>query len=173
MECFVTKILKLYEAHLAQSPQCGRPNFVIFNLWFILTYPIDLIWLAFVVNGGGVNITGEPPSMISPIFFILYFYLSWQFHLSNWSGQKLSRTRWRRTPQLWQLKLAIFCLPILILFFNNTYSESFMCLAWMVKKFEFWRTQLDPPLWCPKFCKILSFLHICLSWTFHASSASG
>ena len=34
-------------------------NFVIY-LWFILIYPIDLIRLDFVVNGGGVNIIGEP-----------------------------------------------------------------------------------------------------------------
>ena len=41
-----------YRAHLAWSFQRGPPNFVTFNLGFILTYSIDLICLAFVVNGG-------------------------------------------------------------------------------------------------------------------------
>ena len=41
-----------YRAHSAWSFQYGSPNFVTFNLGFILTYSIDLICLAFVVNGG-------------------------------------------------------------------------------------------------------------------------
>ena len=47
-----------YRAHLVWPPQCGPPNFVTFNLLIILTYPIDLNCLAFVVDGGGVNIIG-------------------------------------------------------------------------------------------------------------------
>ena len=39
-------------AHLAWSFQSGLANFVTFNLGSILTYSIDLICLAFVVNGG-------------------------------------------------------------------------------------------------------------------------
>ena len=49
-----------YRAHLAWSFQCGSPNFVTFNHEFILTYSIDLICLAFVVMGAGVNIIGGP-----------------------------------------------------------------------------------------------------------------
>ena len=41
-----------HRAHLAMSFQCGPPNFVTFNLGFISTYSIDLVCLAFVVNGG-------------------------------------------------------------------------------------------------------------------------
>ena len=41
-----------YRAHLAWSFQYGPPNFVTFNLGSILTYSIDLICLAFVVNEG-------------------------------------------------------------------------------------------------------------------------
>ena len=41
-----------YRAYLAWSFQCGPPNFVTFNLGSILTYLMDLICLAFVVNGG-------------------------------------------------------------------------------------------------------------------------
>ena len=41
-----------YRAHLAWSFECGPPNFVTFNLGSILTYSIDLVCLAFVVNGG-------------------------------------------------------------------------------------------------------------------------
>ena len=44
-----------YRAHLAWSLYCESPNFVTFNLGFILSYPIDLICLALVVNGGQVS----------------------------------------------------------------------------------------------------------------------
>ena len=40
-----------YRAHFAWSFQCGPPNFVTFNLGSISTYSIDLICLAFVLNG--------------------------------------------------------------------------------------------------------------------------
>ena len=76
-----------YRAHLAWSFQCGPPNFVIFNLGFILTYSIDLNCLAFVVNGAGVNIIGGPLQYGIPNFFhaivlpmlkILFFFkLEW------------------------------------------------------------------------------------------------
>ena len=49
-----------YGAHLAWSFQRGAPNFFTSNLGFMLTYSIDLICLAFAVNGAGVNIIGEP-----------------------------------------------------------------------------------------------------------------
>ena len=49
-----------YMAHLARSFRCGPLNFVTFNLGFVLSYLIDLICLAFVVNGAGVNIIGGP-----------------------------------------------------------------------------------------------------------------
>ena len=41
-----------YRAHLAWSFQGGPPNFVTFNVGFILIYSINLICLAFLVNGG-------------------------------------------------------------------------------------------------------------------------
>ena len=56
---FVFKILKFEGAYVAWSSQCGPPNFVIY-LCFILTYPVDLIRLDFVVMGGGVNIIVGP-----------------------------------------------------------------------------------------------------------------
>ena len=61
-----------YRAHLAWSLQCGPPNFVTFNLGFILTYPIDLICVDFC----GFH------SMTSPKFFMLSFYLCLNFHFS-------------------------------------------------------------------------------------------
>ena len=49
------------------------------------------------------------------------------------------------------------------LFFMFAYPENFMCLAWVVKKLEFWWPCLrgTPDFDIPKFCQILSFLHIC------------
>ena len=147
-------------------------------------------------------------------FFILYFYLSWKFYLSNLSCWKFWRTHLRRTPLLWHLNLLIFYLPILISSFFYTYlfrnfhvsisngwkvwilkdsifvpqilsslifpsyllgyPEILMCLAYTVKKFEFWRPCLRGTLHCRtlKFCQILYFLHIYLFWKFHQSSVS-
>ena len=46
------------------------------------------------------------------------------------------------------------------LFFIFAYPENFMCLASVVKKFEFMRPCLrDPYFGTPKFCQILSFRH--------------
>ena len=38
-------------------------------------------------------------------------------------------------------------------FFIFAYPENFMCLAWVVKKFQFWRPRLRgiPPTWHPGF----------------------
>ena len=54
----------------------------------------------------------------------------------------------------------IFYLSILILSsFYICLFWKFLCLAWMVKKFELWRTPILVP---QTFCQILSFFHICL-----------
>ena len=64
------------------------------------------------------------------------------------------------------LSSLIFCPSFII-----TYFESFICLAWMLEKVKFWRTQTrDPTFWCRKFCEVLSFLNICLFWKFDVSS---
>ena len=49
-----------------------------------------------------------------------------------------------------------------------------MCLAYTIKKFEFWRPRLrGTPHWStPKFCQILSLLHIYLFRKFHQFSVS-
>ena len=62
-----------YSAHLAWSFQCGSPNFVTFNLGFILTYPIDLICLAFVLIGGRCQHKWRNPLVWYPQNFLCFF----------------------------------------------------------------------------------------------------
>ena len=62
---------------MAWSFQCDPLNFVTFNLGFIVTYSIDLICLAFVVNGGryqhdwGTSIAWHPKKF--SCYLITYF----------------------------------------------------------------------------------------------------
>ena len=60
---------------MAWSFQCGTPNFVTFNLELILTYSIDSICLAFVVNGGRCQQLEDLYSMASQKYFMLSYYL--------------------------------------------------------------------------------------------------
>ena len=72
---------------MAWSFQCGPRNFVTFNLGFILTYSIDLICLAFVVNGGRCQHNWRTPLVwrtkifhviVLPMLKILFFFkLEW------------------------------------------------------------------------------------------------
>ena len=51
------------------SPQCGPLSFVIFNLRFILIYPIDLIFcINFVINGEVLTQLEDP-------YFFHYIFL--------------------------------------------------------------------------------------------------
>ena len=73
------------------------------------------------------------------MFFHSYFYLFWKFYLFSLSWKNLKDALEEDSP---------IVAPRHILF---TYSESFMCLAWMVEKFEFWKIQLsDFRFWCLK-----------------------
>ena len=124
-------------------------------LWFILTYPIDLICLAFAVNGGRCQDNWRTPIVwdlqlfhiiFLPILKILFVYLELLKILKDPFKKNFPIV----APEISQILFTFS--------FIFSYSESFMCPAWMVKKFEFWRT----PFWCPKFCPIWSFLLICL-----------
>ena len=63
------------------SFQCSLPNFI-FYLWFVLTYPIDLIRLDFAVNGGGVKIIEGPLLYEILNFFYITFLPILKIYLS-------------------------------------------------------------------------------------------
>ena len=133
------KDLKILSPHLACSPPCSLSNFVIFNLWFILTYPIDLIRLAFIINGGRWQHNWRTPIVWSPQIFSYYIFT----YLENFIC--LARVvKILKNPSIVALEIShiLFTCSNFIFFFVFTYSESFMCLPWMIEKFEFWETPI-------------------------------
>ena len=72
LEYLVVKNSKTLGADLAWSPQCGQLNFITFNLWFILSDPIDLNCVALKLGGDGNTIEGSLWYGISKLFHIIF-----------------------------------------------------------------------------------------------------
>ena len=163
-------ISKFYWAHLTWSPQCGLPNFI-FNVWFILTYPINLpvIHLAFAVIGGRCKHYWRTPIVSHPQIFSYWSFTYFQnFVCLAWAGKNSEEPAWGGLPNCstWNASYFIYLFRF-YLSFIFTYSESFMYLAWMVEKFEF----AEPIFGAPNFVKFdLSFLFACVSWNCDVSS---
>ena len=90
----------VYRTHLAWCPQCDPPNFVIFNLEFILTYPTDLICLAFVVRGGRCQHNWRVLKVWRPqnVLCYLYTYVENFIFLQAWVAKNFERHIWGGLP---------------------------------------------------------------------------
>ena len=159
---YTSKKCEFWHSHLRGTRIVVTPNFI-FSCLTVLKNFISPGWavqfwiLASLFEG--------IPLFLVPQNFVK-FYLIFIFSiLKTWSVQRkwLNFEFWRpclkRIPSFWYPQ-------ILLNFIFSWYLHILkisMCLAWLVKKLEFWRSCLTDILYfdMPRFCQILSFFHIC------------